>query len=116
MLRLSKHERSLFQHAANRHGAPQSMTWPAPVTLRGVHATLVPLAPEHEAALADAVRDGELWKLWSTVVPAPEGMAAEITRRLALRAAGSMLPFTVPRECTGTNPREGQVASHSHVV
>ena len=71
------------------------MTWPAPVTLRGVHATLVPLAAEHEAALANAVRDGELWKLWYTVVPAPEGMAAEITRRLALQAAGSMLPFTV---------------------
>ena len=69
--------------------------WPAPVTLDGPHARLVPLAHEHIAGLCDAVRDGELWKLWYTAVPAPEGMAAEIGRRLALQAAGSMLPFTV---------------------
>ena len=41
------------------------------------------------------MRDGELWKLWYTSVPAPEAMAAEIERRLALQAAGSMLPFAV---------------------
>jgi N-acetyltransferase len=71
------------------------MNWPAPVELRGTHAVLVPLSPAHEAALCDATRDGELWKLWYTTVPSPEGMAAEIARRLALQAAGSMLPFTV---------------------
>jgi RimJ/RimL family protein N-acetyltransferase len=71
------------------------MPWPDPVTLRGRHAALVPLGPEHDAALAEAVRDGELWKLWYTAVPSPEGMAAEIARRLALQAAGSMLPFAV---------------------
>jgi N-acetyltransferase len=70
-------------------------TWPDPVTLAGPHATLVPLAPDHHDALVEAVRDGELWKLWYTAVPAPEGMAAEIQRRLALAAAGSMRPFTV---------------------
>ena len=71
------------------------MTWPAPVDLSGTHASLVPLSPTHEAGLIEAVRDGELWRLWYTAVPSPEGMAAEITRRLALQAAGSMLPFTV---------------------
>jgi len=71
------------------------MAWPAPVELRGRHATLRPLASEHEAALCEAVRDGELWRLWYTAVPSPEGMAAEIRRRLSLQAAGSMLPFTV---------------------
>ncbi|GMV45800.1 MAG: GCN5 family N-acetyltransferase [Pseudomonadota bacterium] len=54
-----------------------------------------PLAPEHHDALCAAARDGELWRLWYTSVPAPEGMAREIERRLALQAAGSMLPFTV---------------------
>ena len=34
-------------------------------------------------------------RLWYTAVPSPEGMAAEIERRLKLLAAGSMLPFTV---------------------
>ncbi len=71
------------------------MSWPSPVTLIGAHASLVPLAAEHEAALCDAVRDGELWKLWYTAIPAPERMAAEIQRRLGLHAQGSMTPFTV---------------------
>jgi RimJ/RimL family protein N-acetyltransferase len=66
-----------------------------PVTLRGTHATLVPLAPEHAPALADAARDGELWKLWYTSVPHADRMAQEIERRLGLLTAGSMLPFTV---------------------
>ncbi len=71
------------------------MGWPAPVELRGSHAVLRPLAIEHETGLCEAARDGELWRLWYTSVPSPEGMAAEIRRRLALQAVGSMLPFTV---------------------
>ncbi|MBZ8142413.1 N-acetyltransferase [Rubrivivax gelatinosus] len=71
------------------------MSWPEPVTLRGTHAALSPLAAEHAPALAEAVRDGELWQLWYTAVPAPERMAAEIERRLALQQRGSMLPFAV---------------------
>jgi len=71
------------------------MPWPDPITLKGRHAQLVPLEREHNAALSQAVLDGELWRLWYTAVPSPEGMAAEIERRLRLQAAGSMLPFTV---------------------
>jgi RimJ/RimL family protein N-acetyltransferase len=66
-----------------------------PITLAGPHARLELLAPAHEAGLIDAVRDGELWKLWYTSVPHPEQMAAEIQSRLARHAAGTMLPFTV---------------------
>ena len=69
--------------------------WIAPLTLTGQHAALVPLAAAHAAPLAEAVRDGELWRLWYTSVPAPEQMAAEIARRLGLQAAGTMLPFAV---------------------
>jgi RimJ/RimL family protein N-acetyltransferase len=69
--------------------------WPPEIRLQGEHAALVPLAPDHAPALAEAVRDGELWKLWYTSIPSPEGMAAEIARRLGLRERGSMLPFTV---------------------
>jgi RimJ/RimL family protein N-acetyltransferase len=71
------------------------MSWPEPVTLRGAHARLEPLSHEHREGLVAAVKDGELWKLWYTSVPSPEGMAKEIDRRLSLQAAGSMLPFTV---------------------
>ena len=69
--------------------------WPAPITLAGAHASLEPLAREHAEGLAEAVRDGELWRLWYTLVPEPARMGEEIERRLALRASGSMLPFTV---------------------
>lgn len=69
--------------------------WPAPVELRGDHATLRPLAREHHDGLVEAVRDGRLWQLWYTNIASPERMAAEIERRLALQAQGSMLPFTV---------------------
>ncbi|MBL8385411.1 MAG: GNAT family N-acetyltransferase [Burkholderiales bacterium] len=67
----------------------------APITLRGRHALLEPLAPAHHDALCEAARDGELWNLWYTAIPRPEGMRAEIDRRLGLHAAGSMLPFAV---------------------
>lgn len=66
-----------------------------PVTLAGPHARLELLSTAHEAGLADAARDGELWRLWYTSVPTAERMGAEIERRLGLHAAGSMLPFTV---------------------
>jgi len=72
-----------------------SASWMEPVEMAGEHARLVPLALEHEDALCHAVRDGELWKLWYTAVPSPEGMAAEIERRLRLQSQGLMLPFTV---------------------
>ena len=71
------------------------MTWPAPVTLAGPHARLEPLSAAHHDGLCEATRDGELWRLWYTAVPSPDGMAAEIVRRLGLQATGSMLPFTV---------------------
>ncbi len=66
-----------------------------PLTLAGRHARLEPLSPSHEAGLQAAARDGELWQLWYTLVPRPEGMAAEIQRRLGLQDKASMLPFTV---------------------
>jgi RimJ/RimL family protein N-acetyltransferase len=66
-----------------------------PVTLAGTNVRLVPLALEHRDRLIAAVCDGELWKLWYTSIPEPDGMEAEIRRRLGLQQAGSMLPFTV---------------------
>ena len=77
---------------AGHHAA---MNWLQPITLAGTHARLVPLEPAHAAALGEAVRDGELWRLWYTHIPPPERMPAEIERRLGLQAQGSMLPFTV---------------------
>ncbi|HEY8293708.1 MAG TPA: GNAT family protein [Micrococcaceae bacterium] len=77
------------------------MTLIAPVTLRGAAVTLEPLSAEHHDGLVEAAADGELWNLWYTVVPRPEGMAAEIDRRLGLQAAGEMVPFTTRRNSDG---------------
>ncbi|MBN9593901.1 MAG: GNAT family N-acetyltransferase [Afipia sp.] len=71
------------------------MTWLSPITLEGPHARLEPLSRDHKDGLVDAVKDGELWKLWYTFIPRAEDMGQEIDRRLGLQTAGSMLPFTV---------------------
>jgi RimJ/RimL family protein N-acetyltransferase len=77
------------------------MTWLQPVTLRSSRATLEPLAHGHRDHLIEAVKDGGLWQLWYTTIPAPEKMSAEIDRRLALQAKGSMLPFAVIDNTSG---------------
>jgi RimJ/RimL family protein N-acetyltransferase len=77
------------------------MAWPEPVTLRGSHATLEPMTHARRDELIDAVRDGELWKLWYTFVPTPDEIEAEIERRLEQQRKGTMLPFTVIDAATG---------------
>ena len=71
------------------------MPWLEPVTLKGPHAVLEPLAHAHRDGLIEAVNDGGLWTLWYTFIPEPAKMEAEIERRLKLQQAGAMLPFTV---------------------
>jgi N-acetyltransferase len=79
------------------------MSWLQPTVLPGERAVLEPLSRAHHDGLVAAVRDGELWKLWYTHVPSPEGMSDEIERRLAQQSAGSMQPFTVH------DPRAGRI-------
>jgi RimJ/RimL family protein N-acetyltransferase len=77
------------------------MTALGPITLSGRHVALEPLDQRHHDALVEAVKDGELWRLWYTGIPGPDAMAAEIERRLGLRSAGTMLPFAVIEQATG---------------
>ena len=77
------------------------MPFLTPVTLQGELVTLEPLSLEHHDELVTATNDGRLWELWYTSVPGPDGMRAEIQRRLRLLAEGSMLPFAVRRADTG---------------
>lgn len=68
---------------------------PAPVTLSGSMVELRPLDRSHHDGLVDAVREDDLWETaWYTSVPAPDDVAAEIDRRLAMADAGEMVPFT----------------------
>lgn len=65
------------------------------VPLAGPLATLEPLSLDHAEDLGRAAADGELWNIWYTTVPTPEGMAAEITRRLAWQQEGTMAPWAI---------------------
>ena len=71
------------------------MAFIEPVTLEGWHATLEPLAREHEAELRRAAADGELWQLWYTSVPAPDKTAAYIDAALKMREDLGAMPFAV---------------------
>jgi len=73
----------------------------SPVTLKGTHATLEPLAREHEEALKHAAADGELWRLWYTSVPAPDKTAAYIETALEMRENLGAMPFVVRANETG---------------
>lgn len=66
-----------------------------PITLAGHYVALEPLSLAHHDDLCEATRDGELWKLWYTIVPSPEAMRSEIGRRNDLLKEGSMLPWAV---------------------
>ncbi len=72
-----------------------------PVTLRGVHATLEPLAREHAPALRAAAADGELWRLWYTSVPAPGHEDAYVATALDMRENAHAMPFVVRDNAAG---------------
>ena len=69
--------------------------WLSPIVLQGSHVRLEPLSLAHVPGLQQATRNGELWRLWYTSVPDPDGMAAYVEKALALRDAGTALPWAV---------------------
>lgn len=75
--------------------------WPDLFSVEGKYVSVVPLSMDHRDDLVEAVADGELHRLWYTVIPKPEDMGTEIDRRLGLRKAGSMLPFAVMDKASG---------------
>lgn len=77
------------------------MAWVEPLLLQGSRASLAPLAQSHANDLAGAVRDGELWKLWYTLIPPPDQMAGFIDQRLSAQAKGTCLPFVVLDNASG---------------
>ena len=72
-----------------------------PVTLEQDGIRLEPLAPAHGPEVAEAVTDGELWKLWFTAVPEPQGVAAWLETALAGQSRGQMLPWAVRELASG---------------
>ena len=72
-----------------------------PVTLARGPVRLVPLALDHEAGLAAAAADGELWKLRVTSVPEPGATRSYIETALCMQAEGHRLAFAVLDAATG---------------
>ncbi len=70
---------------------------PAALTLVGRHVRLEPLDEGHAVELLEAAADGQLWDLWYTNVPGPEGVDDWIADALDQRDAGRALPFVVRR-------------------
>jgi len=66
-----------------------------PVTLERDGIRLEPLTQDHAQALAEAVMDGELWKLWFTQIPEPAAVAAYIEKALQGQRDRHMLPWAV---------------------
>jgi RimJ/RimL family protein N-acetyltransferase len=62
---------------------------------------LEPLGPSHLDEIARTVADGELWNLWFTGVPRPQGVARWLEAALEGQAQGHMLPWAVRELDTG---------------
>ena len=77
------------------------MSFVQPVILRDRGLRLEPLALSHEAGLAAAAADGQLWNIRVTSVPEPEHTRAYIETALQMRADGNRLAFAVIDEATG---------------
>lgn len=71
------------------------MRKPEPVVLSLDAVRLVPLTEAHVDGLEVAARDGELWNLRITSVPAPGETPAYVAAALKGQADGHMLPFAV---------------------
>jgi RimJ/RimL family protein N-acetyltransferase len=65
------------------------------VLLEGPTVRLEPLHPRHADDLARAAADGDVWRKWTTRIPAPDEVPAEIEARLAAQAAGRIVPWAV---------------------
>ncbi|HSD00623.1 MAG TPA: GNAT family protein [Casimicrobiaceae bacterium] len=72
-----------------------------PVTLRGTHAVLEPLAPEHLEGVRAAAADGGLWRLWYTSVPVPEATQAWFDKALDVRERLGGMTFVVREAASG---------------
>ena len=77
------------------------MKTPSPLVLQSPRLRLEPLTADHAADLDACARDGELWNIRVTSVPAPGEMPAYITTALKGQADGHMLPFVVRDVASG---------------
>ena len=73
----------------------------SPVVLEGHGIRLEPLGDDHHDALVSASSDGQLWELWFTTIPPPDGMRKYIDDALRGQREGHMLPWVVREASSG---------------
>lgn len=71
---------------------------PDPVVLTGMHVQLLPIERKHSSGLQEAVKDGQLWRLWYTFVPTAKEMDNWIAKALEEQQSGLSCPFVVVRK------------------
>lgn len=72
--------------------------WLNEIDLQGNLVHLKPLSITHIEALTEAVKDGELWKLWYTSAPEPENVKAYVEKALNDYTEDKSLPFVIVRK------------------
>lgn len=77
------------------------MSWLTDVVLEDDRVRLEPLHTGHIAALEEATGESDLSSLWYTSAPSPEGVSADVERRLAYRAAGDWAPYVIFDQASG---------------
>jgi N-acetyltransferase len=70
---------------------------PTSVTLTGNHVSLMPMDLKYSDGLQEAVKDGQLWKLWYTFIPPPDAMEEWITKALEEYDKRVSVPFVIKR-------------------
>ncbi|MCV2404055.1 GNAT family N-acetyltransferase [Marinomonas sp. C2222] len=70
------------------------------VTLQGQHVRLEPLSESHKEGICSAILDGELWKLFVTLVPHPSEIDAFLNKARLNQESGDGLAFAIIDEKT----------------
>ena len=69
--------------------------WLHKIELNGGNVRLEPLTLAHIDGLTDAVKDGELWKLWYTSAPEPKNVRSYIEQAISDFDIDKSLPFVI---------------------
>src|SRR3954452_15453886 len=65
------------------------------VVMTGARVRLEPLEARHADDLATASADGDVWRKWTTRIPAPDEVPADIEGRRAAHRAGTVVPWAI---------------------
>lgn len=69
--------------------------WLNEIELKGEHASLIPMRPEHRDALVAAAMADDLWKFWYTEIPTESTIDRYMQKSFDDKAVGKALPFVV---------------------